>query len=177
VRSQAFHLSVTSQSSGRRRRAGGKKVRARRRHILVDIEGFLLKVKVHSARVPNQDGLRLLLESIRAETPPLSPVGGRRLPRRRQGVGGELPRPECRSRACIAPRIQHPRRSCSPGRGSGIRRAGTSTSRRCSRASASRYCHGAGLRRGPSRSCVTTAARVRTTGGCARLPRPTYTRR
>jgi putative transposase len=42
---------------------GGKKVRGRKRHILVDTEGLLLKVKVHNARVPDQDGLRLLLES------------------------------------------------------------------------------------------------------------------
>ena len=51
---------------------GGKKVRGRKRHILVDTEGLLLKVKVHSARIPDQDGLRLLLESARVETPRLS---------------------------------------------------------------------------------------------------------
>ena len=34
-------------------------------HLLVDTEGLLLKVKVHSAKVPDQDGLRLLLESAR----------------------------------------------------------------------------------------------------------------
>jgi transposase len=51
---------------------GGKKVRGRKRHILVDTEGLLLTVKVHSARVPDQDGLRLLLESLRAKAPRLS---------------------------------------------------------------------------------------------------------
>jgi Transposase DDE domain len=30
---------------------GGKKVKGRKRHILVDTEGFVLKVKVHSAKV------------------------------------------------------------------------------------------------------------------------------
>ena len=42
---------------------GGKKVRGRKRHhLLVDTEeGLVLKAKVHSAKVPNQDGLRLLL--------------------------------------------------------------------------------------------------------------------
>src|SRR5215207_8191767 len=40
---------------------GGKKVRGRKRHILVDTEGLVLKAKVHSAKVPDQDGLRLLL--------------------------------------------------------------------------------------------------------------------
>ena len=46
---------------------GGKKVRGRKRHILMDTEGLLLKVKVHSARVPDQDGLRLPLESAGTE--------------------------------------------------------------------------------------------------------------
>jgi putative transposase len=44
---------------------GGKKVRGRKRHLLVDTEGLVLKAKVHSAKVPDQDGLRLLLESAR----------------------------------------------------------------------------------------------------------------
>jgi putative transposase len=44
---------------------GYKKVRGRKRHLLVDTEGLLLKVKVHSVKVPDQDGLRLLLRSAR----------------------------------------------------------------------------------------------------------------
>ena len=44
---------------------GNKKVRGRKRHLLVDTEGLVLKAKVHSAKVPDQDGLRLLLESAR----------------------------------------------------------------------------------------------------------------
>jgi putative transposase len=31
---------------------GGKKVRGRKRHLLVDTEGLVLKAKVHSAKVP-----------------------------------------------------------------------------------------------------------------------------
>src|ERR687889_229524 len=46
---------------------GGKKVRGRKRHLLVDTEGLVLKVKVHSAKVPDQDGLKLLLESGQTE--------------------------------------------------------------------------------------------------------------
>jgi putative transposase len=46
---------------------GGKKVRGRKRHILVDTEGLVLKAKVHSAKVPDRDGLKLLLEDARAE--------------------------------------------------------------------------------------------------------------
>src|SRR3712207_1139987 len=45
---------------------GGKKVRGRKRHLLVDTEGLVLKAKVHSAKVPDQDGLKLLLDSARS---------------------------------------------------------------------------------------------------------------
>jgi putative transposase len=51
---------------------GGKKVRGRKRHLLVDTEGLVLKAKVHSAKIPDRDGLRLLLESARSEIPRLS---------------------------------------------------------------------------------------------------------
>ncbi len=39
-----------------------KKVEGRKRHLLVDTEGLVLEARVHSARVPDQDGIRLLLE-------------------------------------------------------------------------------------------------------------------
>jgi putative transposase len=45
---------------------GNKKVRGRKRHLLVDTEGLVLKAKVHSAKIPDQDGLRLLLQSTRS---------------------------------------------------------------------------------------------------------------
>src|SRR3712207_6782384 len=51
---------------------GGKKVRGRKRHLLVDTEGLVLEVKVHSAKVPDQDGLRLLLKAARERLPRLS---------------------------------------------------------------------------------------------------------
>src|SRR4028118_2430940 len=51
---------------------GGKKVRGRKRHLLVDTEGLVLKAKVHSAKVPDQDGIGLLLESARSQIPRLS---------------------------------------------------------------------------------------------------------
>jgi putative transposase len=44
---------------------GGKKVRGRKRHLLVDTEGLVLKAKVHSAKVPDQDGIKLLLDRVR----------------------------------------------------------------------------------------------------------------
>jgi putative transposase len=49
---------------------GGKKVHGRKRHLLVDTEGLVLKAKIHSAKVPDQDGLRLLLKSAREELLP-----------------------------------------------------------------------------------------------------------
>ena len=42
-----------------------KKVEGRKRHLLVDTEGLGLKVRVHSAKVPDQDGIRLLLGPMR----------------------------------------------------------------------------------------------------------------
>jgi putative transposase len=35
-----------------------------KRHLLVDTEGLVLEAGVHSARVPDQDGIRLLLEQV-----------------------------------------------------------------------------------------------------------------
>jgi putative transposase len=49
-----------------------KQVAGRKRHLLVDTEGLVMKVRVHSARVPDQDGIRLLLESARERLPRLS---------------------------------------------------------------------------------------------------------
>jgi putative transposase len=41
---------------------GGKKVKGRKRHLLVDTEGFVLKAKVMSARVMDYEGIKALLE-------------------------------------------------------------------------------------------------------------------
>jgi putative transposase len=68
---------------------GGKKVRGRKRHLLVDTEGLVLKVKVHSANVPDQDGLRLLMESARAGLSRLSHLW---LDAGYEGRGGGWPR-------------------------------------------------------------------------------------
>ena len=51
---------------------GGKKVRGRKRHLLVDTEGLVLKARVHSAKVPDEDGIKLLLESACDRFPRLS---------------------------------------------------------------------------------------------------------
>ena len=41
---------------------GGKKIHGRKRHLLVDTEGFVLKAKVHSAKVMDYEGIKPLLE-------------------------------------------------------------------------------------------------------------------
>jgi putative transposase len=40
---------------------GGKKVKGRKRHLLVDTEGFVLKAKVHSAKVMDYEGIKAQL--------------------------------------------------------------------------------------------------------------------
>jgi putative transposase len=49
-----------------------KKVEGRKRHLLVDTEGLVLGARVHSARVPDADGIRLLLEQVRGRFARLS---------------------------------------------------------------------------------------------------------
>ena len=51
---------------------GGKKVRGRKQHLLVDTEGLVVEARVHSAKVPDQDGIRRLLEPAKDRLPRLS---------------------------------------------------------------------------------------------------------
>jgi putative transposase len=51
---------------------GGKQIKGRKRHILVDTEGFLLKAKVHGANIFDRDGIKPLLEEVRQRFPRLS---------------------------------------------------------------------------------------------------------
>jgi putative transposase len=53
---------------------GGKRIKGRKRHILVDTEGFLLKAKVHAANVFDRDGIKPLLEDAKDLFPRLSRV-------------------------------------------------------------------------------------------------------
>jgi putative transposase len=41
---------------------GAKKVKGRKRHLLLDTQGLVLEVKVHSARVVDREGIKLLLD-------------------------------------------------------------------------------------------------------------------
>src|SRR5215213_7275185 len=49
-----------------------KKVEGRKRHLLVDTEGLVLKARIHSAKVPDADGIRLLLEPMQGRLGRLS---------------------------------------------------------------------------------------------------------
>jgi len=55
---------------------GGKKVKGRKRHLLVDTEGLVLKAKVHSAKVLDQEGIKALLEGVGELCPRLSHLCG-----------------------------------------------------------------------------------------------------
>ena len=52
----------TTGVGGERGFDGGKKIKGRKRHLLVDTQGFVLKAKVHTADVMDRDGVQLLLE-------------------------------------------------------------------------------------------------------------------
>jgi putative transposase len=51
---------------------GGKKVKGRKRHLLVDTEGLVLKAKVHSAKVMDYEGIKILLKHAEEMFPRLS---------------------------------------------------------------------------------------------------------
>ena len=65
--------SVKSTAMGGEQRGydGGKKVKGRKRHILVDTEGFVLKAKVHSAKVMDYEGIKMLLRRANERFPRL----------------------------------------------------------------------------------------------------------
>jgi putative transposase len=54
----------TTAVGGVRGYDGGKKVKGRKRHILVDTLGHLLKVVVHAANIQDRDGAKLLLSAL-----------------------------------------------------------------------------------------------------------------
>src|SRR5215217_4315442 len=66
--------SVKSTAVGGEERGydGGKKVKGRKRHILVDTEGLVLKAKVHSAKVMDYEGIKTLLHRVQRRFPRLS---------------------------------------------------------------------------------------------------------
>src|ERR671925_1259761 len=66
--------SVKSTAVGGEERGydGGKKVKGRKRHLLVDTEGFVLKVRVHSAKVMDYEGIKSLLRKADERFPRLT---------------------------------------------------------------------------------------------------------
>jgi len=65
--------SVKSTAVGGEERGydGGKKVKGTKRHILVDTEGFVLRAKVHSAKVIDHEGIKTLLRQADRQFPRL----------------------------------------------------------------------------------------------------------
>src|SRR5262249_15118059 len=63
--------SIANPSKRRKKGAkgydAGKKVKGRRRHLLVDTNGFVLKVRVHPADVPDSEGGKVLLNGLKQE--------------------------------------------------------------------------------------------------------------
>ncbi len=66
--------SVKSTGVGGEQRGydGGKKVKGRKRHLLVDTEGLVLEAKVHSAKVMDHEGIKALLRRTGEAFPRLS---------------------------------------------------------------------------------------------------------
>jgi len=62
----------TTGVGGERGYDGGKKVKGRKRHLLVDTQGLVLKAKVHAANVMDWDGIKALLQRADVEFPRLS---------------------------------------------------------------------------------------------------------
>jgi hypothetical protein len=51
-------VKTTGVDGAQRGYDGGKKVKGSKRHLLVDTEELVLKAKVHSAKVPDQEGIK-----------------------------------------------------------------------------------------------------------------------
>jgi transposase len=62
-------VKTTGVGGGERGYDGGKKVKGRKRHLLVDTQGLVLEAKVHSASIQDRDGVKLLLEPVRTTLP------------------------------------------------------------------------------------------------------------
>ena len=153
---------------------GGKKVRGRKRHLLVDTEGLVVEARVHSAKVPDQDGIRRLLEPARSRLPRLSYLwvdAGYR-GRGKEWVERAL---DVEVEVVTAPRNPLPRRFCESGRGSGSRKGARWIGTSCLRDRVSRGCRAVGWQSVLSRGSRTTDAWPKTTSDCARRERRSST--
>ncbi len=59
---------------GPREYDAGKKITGRKRHLLVDTQGFVLKAKVHPADIMDRDGVMLLVDGVATQFPRLRHV-------------------------------------------------------------------------------------------------------
>ncbi len=78
--------SKTAENGGVRGFDGNKKIKGRKRHILVDTLGLLLKVVVHPADLADRQGGRLLVDAVRGQFPTLEKIWAD------QGYTGEFKR-------------------------------------------------------------------------------------
>jgi hypothetical protein len=53
---------------------GGKKVKGRKRHLLVDTQGLIIKTKVHPADLHDKEGAKLLLSPLAGKLPRMAKV-------------------------------------------------------------------------------------------------------
>jgi hypothetical protein len=76
----------TTEKGGARGYDGAKKINGRKRHLLVDTSGLVMKAKVHPADLADREGARMVcwVESMNLSLVFSALVGGRRrIPRRR----------------------------------------------------------------------------------------------
>jgi transposase len=64
----------TTERGGPHGYDGGKKLSGRKRHILVDTMGLLLKLVVHRADIQDREGVPLLLEPVKGQFPRMEKV-------------------------------------------------------------------------------------------------------
>ena len=64
----------TTEAGGERGYDGGKQVKGRKRHILVDKLGLLLVILVHAANIPDSEGAEDILETAQRKLPRLKKV-------------------------------------------------------------------------------------------------------
>ena len=57
----------TTERGGEHGDDGGKKVNGRKRHLLVDTLGLVLKVKVHAANITDREGVKRLLAPLQEQ--------------------------------------------------------------------------------------------------------------
>jgi len=62
-------LKTTGVGAEQRGYDGAKKVKGRKRHLLVDTQGLVLKAKVHFAEVQDREGIKILLEPAHEHLP------------------------------------------------------------------------------------------------------------